>query len=51
MTITPILVRTIFKSANLKLAQQDDGEVSDKLWLVSFMGFDPGYFDEEACRD
>lgn len=25
-------------------------EVSDKIWLVSFMEFDLGYFDEEAAR-
>lgn len=25
-------------------------EVEDKLWLVSFLDFDLGYFDEEDCR-
>lgn len=25
-------------------------EVEDKIWLVSFMHYDVGYFDEEACR-
>jgi putative transposase len=25
-------------------------EVSDKIWLVSFMEFDLGYFDEDTCR-
>ena len=25
-------------------------EVSDKIWLVSFMEFDLGYFDEDAAR-
>ena len=25
-------------------------EVSDKIWLVSFMGFDPGFFDEDEGR-
>lgn len=25
-------------------------EVSDQMWLVSFMKFDLGYFDEEECR-
>jgi len=24
--------------------------VSDKIWLVSFMEFDLGYFDEDAAR-
>ncbi len=25
-------------------------EVSDQIWLVSFMNFDLGYFDEDECR-
>lgn len=25
-------------------------ETDDKIWLVSFMQYDIGYFDEEACR-
>ncbi len=25
-------------------------ETDDKIWLVSFMDYDLGYFDEEACR-
>jgi putative transposase len=25
-------------------------EVSDKIWLVSFMEFDLGFFDHETCR-
>jgi hypothetical protein len=25
-------------------------EVSDKIWLVSFMNYDLGYFDEETCK-
>lgn len=25
-------------------------EVSDRIWLVSFLDFDLGYFDEEGCR-
>src|SRR5204862_2222498 len=25
-------------------------QVSDKLWLVSFMDYDLGYFDDETCR-
>jgi transposase InsO family protein len=25
-------------------------EVDDKIWLVSFMNYDLGYFDEETCR-
>ena len=25
-------------------------EVADRIWLVSFMDYDPGYFDEEEAR-
>jgi putative transposase len=25
-------------------------EISDKIWLVSFMHYDLGYFDHETCR-
>jgi len=25
-------------------------EVNDNIWLVSFMQFDLGYFDEDECR-
>ena len=25
-------------------------EVNDQIWLVSFMNYDLGYFDEETCR-
>jgi len=25
-------------------------EVSDNIWLVSFMHYDLGYFDHETCR-
>lgn len=25
-------------------------EVQDKIWLVSFMNYDLGYFDDETCR-
>ena len=25
-------------------------EVSDKIWLVSFMQYDLGFFDHETCR-
>jgi putative transposase len=39
------LKRTVF-------AGQDVGirEVDDKMWLVSFMDYDIGYFDEETKR-
>ena len=31
---------------------QDVGvpQVSDRIWLVSFMDYDLGYFDGETCR-
>jgi putative transposase len=25
-------------------------QVSEEIWLVSFMGYDLGYFDHEMCR-
>lgn len=25
-------------------------QVADHLWLVSFMDYDLGYFDDESCR-
>jgi putative transposase len=25
-------------------------EVSDRIWLVTFMHYDLGYFDDETCR-
>jgi len=25
-------------------------EVSNQIWLVSFMQYDPGFFDHETCR-
>ena len=33
-------------------AGQDVGvrQVSDRIWLVSFMDYDLGYFDDETCR-
>jgi len=36
----------------LALAGQQVGvkQVSDELWLVSFMDYDLGYFDAETCR-
>ncbi len=24
--------------------------VNDRIWLVSFMDYDPGYFDDDTCR-
>lgn len=25
-------------------------QTDDHIWLVSFMDYDPGYFDDETCR-
>jgi len=25
-------------------------QVNDRIWLVSFMDYDLGYFDDETCR-
>ena len=42
------------KKINLSavLAGQSIGikEVQDKIWLVSFMKYDLGYFDEDSCK-
>jgi hypothetical protein len=34
------------------LAGQNVGmrQVNDRIWLVSFMDYDLGYFDDEVCR-
>jgi putative transposase len=33
-------------------ADDDKGieQVSDRIWLVTFMDYDLGYFDDETCR-
>lgn len=36
---------TVFAGQNVGIK-----EVADKIWLVSFMSYDLGYFDEETCR-
>ena len=37
---------------SLVIAGQNVGvrQVSDRIWLVSFMDYDLGYFDDETCR-
>jgi putative transposase len=25
-------------------------QISDKIWLVTFMAYDSGFFDDETCR-
>ncbi|HLI10055.1 MAG TPA: integrase, partial [Alphaproteobacteria bacterium] len=36
---------TVFAGQKIGIKQVDD-----KLWLASFMTYDLGYFDENACR-
>ncbi len=38
-------VRYVIAGPNVGVKQ-----VSDKIWLVSFMHYDLGYFDHETCR-
>ena len=40
-----INLSTVFAGQNVGVK-----EVSDKIWLVSFMQYDLGYFDHETCR-
>jgi len=48
--------RICYKSRKINLSQvfagQDVGvkQVSDRIWLVTFMDYDLGYFDDETCR-
>jgi hypothetical protein len=48
--------RICFKKRKVNLrrvfAGQDVGvtQVSDRIWLVTFMDYDLGYFDDETCR-
>jgi len=36
---------TVFPGQNVGVK-----EVSDRIWLVSFMDYDLGFFDDETCR-
>jgi len=40
-----INVSTVFAGQDVGVRQ-----VSDRIWLVSFMDYDLGYFDDETCR-
>jgi putative transposase len=40
-----ISLGTVFAGQNVGVRQ-----VSDRIWLVSFMDYDLGYFDDETCR-
>ena len=48
--------RICFNRRKVNLSQVFAGQkvgvkqVSDQIWLVSFMNYDLGYFDEETCR-
>src|SRR6185503_6977371 len=48
--------RLCYKRRKINLSQvlagQDVGvrQVSDRIWLVTFMDYDLGYFDDETCR-
>ena len=35
----------VFAGQNVRVTQ-----VGDRVWLVSFMQYDLGYFDDETCR-
>jgi putative transposase len=36
---------TIFAGQNIGIK-----EIEDRIWIVSFMDYDLGYFDHETCR-
>jgi putative transposase len=38
-------LRTVFAGQKVGVSQ-----VSEPIWLVSFMDYDLGYFDDETCR-
>jgi len=40
-----INLSVVFAGQNVGIKQ-----VSDRIWLVSFMDYDLGYFDDETCR-
>src|SRR5207244_6759302 len=48
--------RICFKKRKVNLSQVFAGQhvgvrqVADRVWLVSFMDYDLGYFDDETCR-
>ena len=49
---TPICLNRKKINLSTVLAGQKVGvkQVDDRLWLASFMTYDLGYFDEDACR-
>ena len=48
--------RICFKGRKINLShvfagqQVDIKQIDDRIWLVSFMHYDLGYFDDESCR-
>ena len=48
--------RICFNRQKINLSQVFAGQTvgikqtDDRIWLVSFMGYDLGYFDDEICR-
>ena len=50
--IRPQWVTVIVRSLSQAFAGQNVGikEVSDRIWLVTFMHYDLGFFDHEVCR-
>ena len=48
--------RICFKGQKVNLSQVFAGQnvgvtqISERIWLVSFMHYDLGYFDDETCR-
>ena len=48
--------RICYKRHKINLSQVFAGQavgvkqVSDRIWLVTFMDYDLGYFDDETCR-
>ncbi len=54
--IAPLPVRFCFNRQKINLSVVFAGQrvgikqVSDQIWLVSFMDYDLGYFDHETCR-
>ena len=48
----PILMFTLHKSAYVDLTAKNVGvrEVADHVWLISFMHYDLGFFDDTCTR-
>jgi putative transposase len=48
--------RICFRTRKINLSQVFSGQrvgvrqVSERIWLVTFMHYDLGYFDDETCR-